>query len=344
LNYNDLNKISEFISKQAGKIIITSHKNPDGDAIGSSLALYHFLKLKKLDVHVIIPNDFPGFLKWLSGSDQIIIYQNEPKKARQLINESQTLFSLDYNAFHRTGEMKAVLEGFKGTKILIDHHLEPDQNFDLGYSTTKTSSTSELLFDLISCAGGEKMINQQIAEALYVGIITDTGSFSYSCNYPKTYHIAARLIETGINGERIHQLIYDTFSEDRLNLLGFCLSQRLVVLPEFATAYIYLFNKDLEKFNYQVGDTEGIVNYALSIDKVNLAILLTERDKLIRISFRSKSNFSVNDFARKYFDGGGHRKAAGGNSYESMKKTIDRITELLEKHKDEIRSVDDTKA
>lgn len=336
MTYNDLDKIARHLSNTTGKIVITSHKNPDGDAIGSSLALYEYLKLKQHDVSIIIPNAFPAFLNWLTNSKEIVIYQDEAKKAQKLIDEAQTIFSLDYNALHRTGDMKSVLEQCKGTKILIDHHLEPDTNFEFMYSTIETSSTSELIYNLITQAGETGLINKQIAEALYVGIMTDTGSFSYSCNRPKTFYITGALIESGIDGERIHSLVYDTFSEDRLNLLGFCLSERLVVRADLGIAYIYLYKKDLNKFNHQVGDTEGIVNYALSMDKVNVAVLLTERDKLIRISFRSKSSFSVNEFARKYFDGGGHQKAAGGNSFESMDKTINRMIKLFENHKDEI--------
>lgn len=336
MTYNDLDKIIGHLAGTTGKIVVTSHKNPDGDAIGSSLALYEYLKLKGKNVSVIIPNAFPAFLNWLTNSAEIIIYQGDAKKAQKLIDEAETLFSLDYNALHRTGDMKTVLEQFKGTKILIDHHVDPDTNFEFMYSTIETSSTSELIYDLIAQSGDTGLINMQVAEALYVGIMTDTGSFSYSCNRPKTYHITGALIESGINGERIHSLVYDTFSEDRLNLLGFCLSERLVVRADLGIAYIYLYKKDLNKFNHQVGDTEGIVNYALSIDKVNVAALLTERDKLIRISFRSKSDFSVNEFARKYFEGGGHQKAAGGNSYESLDITIERMVKLFENHKDEI--------
>ena len=334
--YNDLDKIIKHICSKPGPIVITSHKNPDGDAIGSTLALYEYLRLKQLDVCVIIPNAYPAFLSWLPNNDKIIIYQDNAKTAQKIIEDSQTLFSLDYNAMHRTGDMKVVLEQFKGTKILIDHHLEPSQEFDLMYSTIETSSTSELIYDLIEKAGDKGLINKNIGEALFVGIITDTGSFSYSCNYPKTFQIAGSIIAAGVDGERAHRLVYDTFSEDRLNLLGFCLNERLVVRADLGIAYIYLFKEDLKKYNYQVGDTEGVVNYALSIDKVNVAVLLTERDKLIRMSFRSKNKFSVNDFARKYFDGGGHQKAAGGNSYDMMNVTIEKMLKSFENQKDEL--------
>ncbi len=334
--YNDLDKIINHITTNPGRIVITSHKNPDGDAIGSSLALYEYLKLKQLEVTVIIPNDYPAFLSWLPNNEKIINYQENAKKAQKIISEAQTLFSLDYNAMNRTGDMRTILEQFNGTKILIDHHLEPSKDFDLMYSTNITSSTAELIYDLIEKAGDKELINKALAEALYVGLMTDTGSFSYACNHPNTFHIAGTLINAGIDGERVHRLVYDTFSEDRLNLLGFCLSERLKVRADIGVAYVYLTSADLKRFNYQVGDTEGVVNYALSIDSVNVAVLLTERDKLIRMSFRSKSNFSVNEFARKYFDGGGHQKAAGGNSAESMTLTIEKMIKSFENHKDEL--------
>lgn len=334
--YNDLEKIHSYLAKNPGKIVITSHKNPDGDAVGSTLALFEYLKIKQLDVSAILPNAYPSFLNWLPNSDQIIIYQDQAKKAQKLISESQTLFSLDYNALHRTGDMRTILGSFIGTKILIDHHLEPDKEFDFLYSKTQISSTAEMVFDLIESAGDKHLINKAIGEALYVGIMTDTGSFSYACNHPNTFHIAGTLINLGIDGERVHRLVYDTFSEDRINLLGFCLNERMTVRADLGVAYIYLRSADLKKFNYQVGDTEGVVNYALSIDKVQVAVLLTERDKLIRLSFRSKSEFSVNEFARKYFEGGGHQKAAGGNSAKSMDETLVKLIKSFESHKEEI--------
>lgn len=333
---NKIRNIDSLITANTGSIVITSHKNPDGDAIGSSLALYGYLKLKGHNVSVIIPNEFPGFLAWMKCADRIIIYYKDAKLAKNLIAKASILFSLDYNAFHRAGDLKEQLERFNGKKVLIDHHVNPDKSFDLIYSTTKTSSTAELIYNLIECAGDQKLINHEIAEAIYVGIVTDTGSFSFSCNNSKTYEIVASLIALGMNGEHIHHQLYDTFSEDRLNLLGFCLSERLNVLHDFGTAYIYLTAEDLNRFNYQIGDTEGVVNYALSIEGINLAVLLTERDKYIRISFRSKNEFDVNIFAKKYFDGGGHKKAAGGNSYVSMDKTINQLKAFLEFHKNEL--------
>ncbi|MCP4551351.1 MAG: bifunctional oligoribonuclease/PAP phosphatase NrnA [Bacteroidetes bacterium] len=335
---SNIKNINSLIDSNSGSIVITSHKNPDGDAIGSSLALYKYLTLKGHDVTVIIPNEFPGFLAWMKSSDRIVVYKREAKLAKKLIAKASIIFSLDYNAFHRAGDLKDQLQKVTGKRVLIDHHVNPDNSFDLLYSTTKTSSTAELVYNLIESAGDQKLIDNEIAEGLYVGIVTDTGSFSYSCNYSATYEAVAFLIGLGLDGEHIHHMLYDTFSEDRLNLLGYCLSKRLIVLRNYNTAYIHLSADDLDRFNFQIGDTEGVVNYALSINGINLAVLFTERDKYIRISFRSKDKFDVNIFAKKYFDGGGHKKAAGGSSYVSLEETIANFTELLELYKKELSS------
>jgi len=326
----ELFKLKKLLSDKKQKIVITSHKNPDGDAIGSSLALYEYFKLIGFQAYCIVPDSYPSFLGWLPGNDSILIFDQETEKSTDIINSADILFSLDYNAFHRTGEkMESIIANSSAKKVLIDHHLEPARYFDVVISKTETSSTSELIYEIIDFLGDKNIINRTIAESLYVGIITDTGSFSYSCNYSETYKIVAHLVSLGIDGERIHQLIYSTFTEDRLRLLGYCLSERLHVLPHYQTAYIYLTKEDLKKFNHKSGDTEGVVNYALTIQGIELAALFTERDDLIRISFRSKGNFSVNDFARKHYGGGGHKQAAGGNSIKNMDITIKEFIENL---------------
>lgn len=325
----ELFKLKKLLSDKNLKIAITTHKNPDGDAIGSSLALYEYLKLKKYHVNCIVPNSYPTFLAWLPGNEDILVFENEIEKSVQIIEEADIVFSLDYNAFHRSGEMEETITNSKAKKVLIDHHLEPAKYFDISLSRTSTSSTSELIYELIDFLGDKSLINKNIAESIYVGIVTDTGSFSYSCNYPETYNVVSHLIELGVDGELIHQLIYSTFSEERLRLLGYCLSERLHVLPQYKTAYIYLTKEDLKHYNHKSGDTEGVVNYALTIQGIEFAVLFTERDDLIRISFRSKGNFSVNNFARKYYEGGGHKKAAGGNSQKSMDITLQDFIENL---------------
>jgi phosphoesterase RecJ-like protein len=235
--------------------------------------------------------------------------------------------------------MRSPVKNSNAKRILIDHHPQPENDFDVKISTIETSSTSELIYEFFIEHDGKELIDKKIAECLYTGIVTDTGSFSYSCNFEKTYLVIAELIKLGIDGENIHRLIYDTYSEDRMRLLGYCLSNKLRVFPELHTAYIHITKDELSRYNYKVGDTEGIVNFALAIQGISLAILLTERDNLIRLSFRSKGNFSVNNFARSYFEGGGHRNAAGGNSYLSMENTLIKLEELLKKHKSELKEI-----
>ena len=324
----DYHKINHLLTS-VKNILITSHHNPDGDAVGSALALYNLLKKENYNVDVILPNGFPGFLKWMTGSDEILIYNRKKRRCDKIIESADLIFCLDYNALSRVGDMTKALTNAKAPKIMIDHHLQGGEEFDFVISTIHTSSTAELVYDFIGEIGLISKVDKSIAECIYTGIMTDTGSFSYSCNYRKTFEITAELLKQGIDIEKIHRLVYDTYSEERMRLLGFCLSERLVVIDKYRTAYIYLSKEDLDKFNYRVGDTEGVVNYALSIEKVVFAALITMRSDHVRISFRSKGDFSVNDFARKHFEGGGHKNAAGGNCYLSLDEAIKKFENLL---------------
>jgi bifunctional oligoribonuclease and PAP phosphatase NrnA len=322
------NQIRDQISCSPN-IVITTHYNPDGDAIGSSLALYNILNHLGCNVAVIIPNDYPSFLKWLPGNEKMIVYEENALLCNALIRDAQILFSLDYNAMSRVKHFTNQLQEAKATKILIDHHIDPSDEYDFVYSRINISSTSELLYEFVKGLGWENEIDKDVAECLYVGIMTDTGSFSYACNLSQTYEITANLIKKGIDAENIHRLVYDTYSENRMRLLGYCLSERLVVRAKYKTAYIWLTRDDLTMFDHQIGDTEGVVNYALSIEGIVLAALFTERNERIRISFRSKGEFSVNEFARKHYAGGGHRNAAGGDSLTDMEETLRKFEELL---------------
>ncbi len=326
--------IIELIS-QSRSIVVTSHHNPDGDAIGSILAMTALLRKTGKEAVAMVPNDYPGFLKWLPNSERVIIYRSNEKMADDIISRADLIFCLDYNALHRTNGMEGALRKASGKKILIDHHLEPVlDDFDYYLSVIQISSTSELVYRFVEGCSWLDLIDQEIASGLFVGIMTDTGSFSFSCNYPSTFHIAAALISTGINPEHIHRLVYDTYSENRLRLLGYCLSEKLIIMPEFSTAYIALSKAELDGFHHQVGDTEGIVNYALSIESIKLAVFLTERKDRIRLSFRSKGDLSVNLFAREYFNGGGHNNAAGGDSFLSLDDTIIRLKDALVQYRE----------
>lgn len=337
--FKEINNIKKVLAT-AEKIVITSHKNPDGDAVGSILALFHFLRLLNYEVHAILPNNYPDFLSWLDENDDIRIFSKNREICRELIINADVIFCLDLNALSRLDEMEEPVRQSAGIRIMIDHHPFPAPDFTHIISTTNTSSTAELIYQFISKLNASITINKSIAEAIYVGIMTDTGSFSFSCNFEQTYLVVANLIKSGIDVAKIHQLVYDTYSEDRMKLLGYCLSQRLEVINDLSTAYIYLTKDDLKMFNYRMGDTEGVVNYALALKGINLAILLTERNGYIRMSFRSKGNFSVNELARIHFDGGGHKNAAGGNSYFPMNETINNLLEILNEYKNQLKEAD----
>ena len=333
----DIFRIKELLSEQK-EIVIIVHYNPDGDAIGAALALMMFLRENGHNVHVLAPNPYPDFLEWLPESKTILLATQNQQLCVEKIQKADIVFCTDFNQPNRAGTLQKELEKSTSPKILIDHHIKPDASFDIMYSEPElTSSTCELIYNFIAnIMEGEKFINKQIAECLYVGIITDTGSLSYSCNNQSTYHILGNLFQYGIDGEAIHRKVYDTYSESRIRLLGHCLVERLTVLDKFATSFIYLTKEDLKKYNYKQGDTEGIVNYGLSINTVRFTALFSERDDRIRISFRSKGDFDVNDFASKHFNGGGHKSASGGNSYKSMNETLEEFKSLLEQYKPQL--------
>jgi len=311
--------------------IIVSHHNPDGDALGSSMALYHYLVKKNIKPIVILPNNYPDFLAWLINDEEVLIFSHKIKsKIEKHFADADLIFCVDFNAINRVNDLEKYIKGSKAKKILIDHHLEPQTDaFDYMYSRPNVSSTTELIFEVIDAMGDTKLIDKKIAEGLYLGIITDTGSLSYSANYVSTYAILTKLVAQGIDCDLIQRKVYNNFTENRMRLFGLCLSKNLYVLPEYKTAYIVLSKKDLEKYSYQVGDTEGIVNYAMAIKGIDFAALFIERDKLIRISFRSYGDLSVNKIAKTYFEGGGHKNAGGANSYHSLKKTIEIFKSIL---------------
>lgn len=336
MEINNIFDLKALISSSK-QISITTHTNPDGDAIGSSLALYHYLLGQGREVKLVVPNKYPEFISWMPGNDDIVIYEDTPKRAREIILSSDLIFHLDFNAIDRAGSLKVVLNESNASKVMIDHHPHPNQeDFDFLYSSTETSSTAELIHDFFHELGDEDPLNQDIATCLFVGIMTDTGSFSFACNRPETFMVTAKLLATGIDGAWIHRMVYDTFSEDRLRLLGYSISEKLQVFPDSATAIISLSKDELKKFNYQVGDSEGIVNYALSISGITMAVLLTERKDRVRLSFRSKGAFAVNEIAANYFHGGGHKNAAGGDSFDSLDKTIEKLIDLLPLYKDNL--------
>ena len=312
------------------KIVIVPHKNPDGDAIGSTLALYHYLLKYNHNATVIVPNDYPSFLKWMPGDDRILKHDSHTSECNTLINEADIIFTLDFNAFHRTGNMESVLSESGALKIMIDHHQAPDDYATYMFSDVSMSSTCEMVYHFIDMLGDTNLIDSNIATCIYVGIMTDTGSFRFPSTTTKTHQIIASLIEKGADNAEIHNHVYDNNSYERLQLLG-CALSNLKVIPESRTAYITLSQNELNRFNYKKGDTEGVVNYGLSLENVVFAAIFIEDKKegIIKISLRSKGSFSVNEFSRAHFGGGGHTNAAGGKSDVSLKDTIEKFISIL---------------
>lgn len=320
------------------KIVIVSHVNPDGDALGSSLALYFFAKKLGADPKVIIPNDYPGFLAWMPGIQDVIIYDKNVETAKQVMSEAELFCFLDFNVVSRTGLMHNDLCHLNKTpKLLIDHHLGADSSqYVACYSETEVSSTSEMVAEIVKYQGFKDYLDENIATCIMVGMITDTGSFSHSI-FKNTFSICGEILSmTNINYKAIHQNIYDNSSENRLRLLGFLINDRMTVLNEYNTAYIYASKSDLERFDYQIGDTEGVVNYPLSISNIKMSVFITEKQGCIRLSFRSKGDFSVNDLTRKHFNGGGHLNAAGGTLECSLEEAIEKLVSVLPEYKEEL--------
>jgi len=335
---NDIKAIKQLLETPK-RIVIVPHKNPDGDAIGSTLGLYHYLKPKGHDVVVIAPNDYPDFLKWLPGEDTIIQHESEVIKSNEIIENAELIFTLDFNALHRTGDMESVLENAKALKILIDHHQQPEDYAKYIYSDVTMCSTSEMVYHFLEMLDDVKAINKDIATSLYVGIMTDTGSFRFSSTTSTTHRVVADLIDKGANNSQIHSNVYDTNTYGRLQLLG-CSLNNLKVIPEHKTAYISLSQSELNQFNFKKGDTEGVVNYGLSIDNVVFAAIFIEHKKegIVKISLRSSGNFDVNAFARNHFNGGGHLNAAGGRSNLNLKETIEKFISILPNYSIDLNS------
>ena len=308
--------------KSPQKAVIIPHKNPDGDALGSTLALMHFLHLEKHKALIISPNDYPKFLNWLPGQEKILIHNESKELVQKKIDDATLIFTLDFNSLSRIDKLGEIVSKAKAAKVMIDHHEAPEDYASLMYSDTLMSSTCEMIYNLIISLNPDS-INSDVASCLYTGIMTDTGSFKYPSTTAETHKAIAHLIEKGADATAIHQKIYDSSSFNRLKLLGIALSNlnRIGSLP---IVYITLSQKELNSCEYQKGDTEGFVNYGLSLEGVQFACIMIENEKegKIKMSFRSKGSFSVNEFARKYFKGGGHLNAAGGMSTDSMDETV----------------------
>ncbi len=304
------------------QIVITSHRSPDGDAIGSSLALYHYLIKKGHEVTVVVPDAYPKFIAWLDGVDQILTYEKDEDSVTELISKANIIFSLDYNDLSRIGKMSDIVGNSKAYKAMIDHHLQPSDFCDWMLSDTSSCSTAQLIYEFIESENDLDLIDSKIAEGIYCGIVTDSGSFRFPSVQAKTHLIAADLINRGLNHASVHERLFDVNTLSKLHLLGYSLNEKLRVMKEVPVAIIDLSMEESERFNVKKGDTEGLVNFALSVEGVEMAVFIREDTDRIKMSFRSKGDIAVNEFSGKYFSGGGHKNAAGGMKEDTLVNTL----------------------
>ena len=326
--------VQEYLAT-AKQIAIIPHRNPDGDALGSALGLWHVLQKTGHHVKVISPNEFPDFLAWMPGTAEVLIFERDKDTATAYLKDADLIFTLDFNALHRTGEqMETCLQQLSAPMIMVDHHQMPDNYAAVMFSDTHYGSTCELLYNCLVKAGFSNDIDKEAATCLYTGIVTDSGSFRFPKTTGNTHRVVADLIDKGVDNPMVHNHLFNTSSYNRLQLLGRAL-ENLTVLPEYQVAYTTLSQRDLYEFNYQKGDTEGIVNYGLSIKNIHLAAIFIENkdEGIIKISFRSEGSVNVNEFARKYFNGGGHINAAGGKSFASLHTTVEEFINIVKKEK-----------
>ena len=315
------------------QVVILPHVNPDGDAVGSAFGLARVLKNAGLQVEVVCVNEYPEFYFWIEGHQTVTFYSKASKKVKRIFEESELLICLDFNHLSRTGDMKSLVEKFQGSSILIDHHPYPQDFTDLLISHPECSSTAELVYHVLKAMNYEQFIDQKAAEALFCGIMTDTGSFDYNVSDPHTFQTVGELLKYNINQEYIHAQVFDNYSADRMRLLGYCLSECMEVYPEYHAAMIYLSKETQKKFNFAPGDSEGFVNQPLSIKGIHFSTLFTEKDDMVKASFRSKGEFAVNEFAAKNFNGGGHCNASGGEVFASLSDTLDKYRSLLPEYR-----------
>jgi len=329
--------IRSLLSQQK-KIVITTHHRPDGDAIGSCLALYHFLISDGHEISVIAPDDSPEFLNWMPRSSGVISYEKNIALGDTEVKDAEVIFCLDFNRLERLDKLSDAVSKAKAKKILIDHHLDPEPSFDYIFSYPESCATCELIYYFITALDNTKVISKSVAECIYTGIMTDTQSFRFSNMTADTHCIIAKLIQAGVENHVIHENIYDSYSEHRLRLLGYCINNKLKVLTEYKTAFITLTKEELDRFHFVSGDSEGFVNYALAIDGIRLAGFFIERDEIVKVSLRSKGNFSVKELAEKHFEGGGHKNASGGQSELTMDATIEKFLNILKQYSKELNA------
>jgi len=328
-----ITSIKQILAGAKLNVVIVPHENPDGDAIGSAIGFAEILADFGHTVNIVTPNDYPDFLKWFASEVNIINYDSNKKEGKAAFKKADILITLDFNEASRSGKLEKKLLEFSNPKILIDHHPYPTNFCDFMVSEPQYSSTAELIFDVVNKIGLESNITQNAAEALYTGILTDTGAFNHNTSRPNTFKVVSELMKFGIDTEKIQSGVYHNFSANRMKLLGYCLNEKMVVYPEYRAAVITISKEELEQFDFKPGDTEGFVNYPLSIKNIVFSAIFIEKKELVKASFRSKGNFPTNQFAKENFNGGGHLNASGGESKLSLKETFEKFTQLLPEFK-----------
>lgn len=312
-------------------VVILTHRNPDGDAVGSCLAWMLYLRAKGHKVHIILPSEYPLNFSWMPGIAESLIFDLQPERCKELIEVASLIFCLDFNTIDRIDKIGELVRNNKAAKVMIDHHIDPEPFVDLMISDSTASATCELIYDVIYGMDEERLITPDIAECLYTGILTDTGNFAHAIS-PAIMRKSARLLELGVDNEKLQVLLFKNVPEKQLRLLGYCLYHRMEILPEYQTGIIYLSKDDYAKFSISRGDTEGIVNYLLTLKEVQIGILITDQNGIIKFSFRSKGDISVQAMAREHFNGGGHKNASGGFQHTSLREAIDKLKMVLPKY------------
>ena len=329
----DLASLKELLA-QPRKIVITTHHKPDGDAMGSSLGLYNYLIQLGHHAKVVTPTDYPDFLAWMPGNEEVIIYTENIEASAELVAEAELIFCLDFNNLSRINELGELVRASSAKKVMIDHHLEPEDFDDFRHWSINACASAQLVYDFIANLMDDiAFINKDVATCLYTGIMTDSASFKLPNTTSDVHRIAADLIDLGAVNWQIHELVYNNLSENRLRFLGHCISNKLEVLYDYHTAIISVNSEELKQYDVETGDTEGIVNYGLSIEGVKLAAFIVERPDKVKLSLRSKGEFPANEICKKYFNGGGHRNAAGGTSTDSLENVIKQIKLILPEYK-----------
>jgi phosphoesterase RecJ-like protein len=319
------------------KISIVMHHNPDGDALGASMGMYHLLKKLSKDVTVIAPNPYPDFLKWMKDQDKVIIGTTDKIRAISTLKETDFLILLDFNVLNRTDWMEPEIRKLTCKSLLIDHHPNPGDFADHIISSTIPSSTAELVYQFIQQSGWSHLLDKDMGECLYAGIMTDTGGFSHNSSRPETFETVANLLRAGIDKDKIYAEVYNNYSFDRMRFLGHALKEKMQHIPEYNTAFIVLTKEEQKAYNFKAGDTEGFVNYPLSIQGTVFSAFFLEKEDYVKISFRSIGDFPANDFSARYFNGGGHINAAGGESYQTIQETVKKFVQVLESYVDKLK-------